>query len=158
MTNKNSKRTRAQSGGEYGVNGSFYQGGQFLPSSEKTVKGAQKSDKRKRSGGRLRKREIAPYLWAVQPYEGAVPLWQGLQTLTQFKRGTTSYSKETGKIGVLEALTFEQFVEISDAMQWYSDVEDRDEWLAMVAEHRAEVEQLAARWNAGERWYNEGEL
>lgn len=31
--------TQAKRGGEYGVNGEFYQGGEFLPSSPNTIKG-----------------------------------------------------------------------------------------------------------------------
>lgn len=37
--------TRATKGGEYGVNGSFYQGGEFLPTSPNTIKGEFKTEK-----------------------------------------------------------------------------------------------------------------
>ena len=55
---------RATAGGQRGVNGEWYEGGQFLPTSPKTIKGQQKSNKTER---RARKQEIAPYLWEVAP-------------------------------------------------------------------------------------------
>ena len=59
-----SKETgRARKGGEYGKNGEHYAGGQFLPSSPYTVKGANKSTVKAGS----RKREIALYIWEVAP-------------------------------------------------------------------------------------------
>jgi len=56
--------TRAQAGGEIGINGDHYEGGQFLPSSPMTIKGEMK-----RTNGRKgsRKMEVAPYKWEVAP-------------------------------------------------------------------------------------------
>jgi len=50
---------RAKKGGEIGVNGEHYEGGQFLPSSPETVKGAQGSSS-KRKAPKPRKVQIAP--------------------------------------------------------------------------------------------------
>jgi hypothetical protein len=53
MTNQK----RAKPGGEVGSNGEFYEGGKFLPSTEKP-----KGKAAKRGGGR---QEIEPFVWAV---------------------------------------------------------------------------------------------
>ena len=63
-------RTRAKAGGEIGVNGEFYKGGQFLPSSEMTIKGAQKIIIRKGT-----KKEIAPYVWEKCPGDNMLSIW-----------------------------------------------------------------------------------
>ena len=56
-------KTIAQAGGEIGINGEYYKGGQFLPSSPSTIKGEMK----KTNGRGTRKEEIAPYTWEVAP-------------------------------------------------------------------------------------------
>lgn len=56
--------TRAKAGGEIGINGEQYDGGQFLPSSPMTVKGQFKTSKKAKTA---RKQEIAPYKWEVAP-------------------------------------------------------------------------------------------
>lgn len=59
-------KTRAKTGGEIGINGEYYKGGQFLPSSPNTIKGEMKSTNSKKA---TRKQEIAPYKWEVSPAE-----------------------------------------------------------------------------------------
>lgn len=59
---RKSMGNQAKKGGEYGINGSFYEGGQFLPKSETTEKGKTKFSK---SGEK--KIETAPYLWLKTP-------------------------------------------------------------------------------------------
>jgi len=61
----------AKRGGEQGVNGEWYKGGQFLPNSAYTVKGQQNGTK---GQGKARKVEIAPYIWDVAP-EGKCSIW-----------------------------------------------------------------------------------
>ena len=56
-------KTRAQAGGEIGINGEYYKGGQFLPSSPMTIKGEVKNT----NGQGTRKEEIAPYVWEIAP-------------------------------------------------------------------------------------------
>lgn len=53
--------TRAKQGGEFGANGEWYKGGQFLNTIEKNPK--KQGSSRKGSG----KREIEPYKWEVAP-------------------------------------------------------------------------------------------
>ena len=60
---------RAAKGGEVGTNGDFYEGGKFLPSTEKP-----KGKPRKRGSG---KQEIAPYVWEVAP-EGKSSIYRRL--------------------------------------------------------------------------------
>jgi len=57
------EKTRAQKGGEMGINGLWYNGGQFLPS---TTLGKMASRMKVQKSG---KQEIAPYKWEVAPKE-----------------------------------------------------------------------------------------
>jgi hypothetical protein len=67
-------KTRAAKGGEYGLNGQFYNGGEFLPSSAFTAKG-EFSSNRKSQPWKPSKKEVAPYKWEVQPAEGAQSIY-----------------------------------------------------------------------------------
>ena len=62
---------QAKGGGEQGINGEWYIGGQFMPNSTQTVKGQQNGAK---SQGKARKVETAPYFWDVAP-EGKCSIW-----------------------------------------------------------------------------------
>ena len=66
------KVTRAPKGGCVGINGSEYEGGQFLPSSPLTVKGMQPQSHRRAS----RKQEIANYVWEVPPTAGHISIYR----------------------------------------------------------------------------------
>ena len=57
-------KTRAQAGGEIGINGEYYNGGQFLPSSPMTIKGEMKKTNSRKGSGKV---EVAPYKWEVAP-------------------------------------------------------------------------------------------
>jgi len=63
---------RAKVGGETGMNGEWYEGGQFLPSTM-LPKGTQKKSK-KGSG----KQEIAPYKWVVAPADNLRSIFKQL--------------------------------------------------------------------------------
>ncbi len=52
-------------GGQTGINGEWYEGGQFLPSSPATVKGEFKTVGEQYNA--TRKQEVAPYVWQVPP-------------------------------------------------------------------------------------------
>lgn len=64
----------AKRGGQVGKNSEFYKGGQFLPSSEFTEKGAMQFPKALRAGN---KAEVAPGQWLPRPADGAVPIIKG---------------------------------------------------------------------------------
>lgn len=63
---------RAAKGGEYGANGEWYEGGNFI----NTV-----PENRKKEGsatkGKVRKVQVGPFEWAVQPAAGTEPLFVG---------------------------------------------------------------------------------
>lgn len=61
---------RADKGGQVGVNGATYQGGQFLPSTQ-TEKGAHKSRKAKKTG----RMKIGPDEWAIPELENVASLY-----------------------------------------------------------------------------------
>ena len=67
------ENTRAQAGGEVGINGLWYKGGQFLPST--TLSKMARQTKVGSSG----KQEIAPYKWEVAPKENM----RSIYTLTK---------------------------------------------------------------------------
>jgi len=115
--------TRANKGGEYGVNGEFYNGGQFLPSSPTTIKGEFSRVKNEKQS-KPRKQEIAPYKWEISEKKS---IWSQLDGRVRFI-GQTSYSKETGKVGTIEL-----------AGNWDKDTQDY-------------LNNLIERWNNGERW------
>ena len=71
---------RARAGGEIGVNGEHYEGGQFLPS---TTLPKQAPTSRKAGTG---KREIAPYVWEVAP-EGKQSIYSRFSHLWKIADG-----------------------------------------------------------------------
>lgn len=117
---------QAKTGGEYGLNGEWYKGGQFLP--EYTDSQKQKRVKYLKT----HKQEIAPYCWQIST-EGKEAIWPKISGLVEFV-GQTWYSKESGKSGEIKKVSFNH-----KAMGW------SDEGLR-------EFEQLVERWNQGERW------
>jgi hypothetical protein len=66
MTSTDQKR--AAKGGQIGVNGEFYEGGKFLPSTDRS-KGKPKP---KRPAGKV---QVEPYRWEIAP-EGMFPIMQ----------------------------------------------------------------------------------
>jgi hypothetical protein len=60
---------RATKGGQVGTNGEFYEGGKFLPSTERP-----KGKPAKKGTG---KREIEPYVWVVPPADGLRSIFAG---------------------------------------------------------------------------------
>lgn len=65
------KQKRAAKGGEIGMNGEFYAGGEFLPNTDLA---SQHKAKATRGSG---KQEIAPYTWEVAP-DGMVSIYRNL--------------------------------------------------------------------------------
>jgi len=121
---------QAKAGGQRGINGEWYEGGQFLPSSETTVKGEFARGQQAQQA-KPRKQEIALYKWEVSEQES---IWQavGVGAYTKFTK--TGYSKETGAQGILET------------------VEDTNFWQNTSEEAQNEIRELVTRWNNGERW------
>lgn len=65
METQNINITQAPKGGCIGLNGESYKGGQFLPTSEATVKGRYTVNAKKFNPSK--KQEVAPYKWEVPP-------------------------------------------------------------------------------------------
>jgi len=114
---------RAPKGGTTGINGYEYEGGQFLPSSAFTVKGAQPQTK----GQGSRKQEIDNYVWEVPPTAEHVSIYRQIA-------------------GTAATWNGQEFT-----------VTASDVTLDYMGMTRDQAEDLAARWNAGERWMLRGE-
>ena len=110
---------RAAKGGEFGANGEWYEGGKFINTIPENQKKEGSHPKAK-----VRKVQVGPYEWAVQPTPGAQPIY-------------------IGAIGGVFADKFGRSrpaSEVSDAALAYLGV-TRDELAARIARHAA-----------GERW------
>lgn len=107
--------TRAKAGGQIGINGEWYDGGEFLPSSPKTTKGEAK--KATNGSG---KRQIAPFVWEIPP--------EGMRSI--YQKYSQVWKMTSGKMEVFRGLNREYYGE----------------------KFLAEAQEMAERWNRGERW------
>jgi hypothetical protein len=82
---------QAPKGGCVGVNGDQYEGGQFLPNSEHTIKGSKKSIARKRAP---RKVEIEPYNWVLAPVD-QFAIFPRLAGRHYFNHDTNTFTENT---------------------------------------------------------------
>jgi len=128
MTNQTA--IRATKGGEHGLNGKFYEGGQFLPNSPQTIKGEATQAKKSQQPA-PRKQEIANYKWGVS---SQVAIWGAVGVGAYTKFTQTGYSKETGAQGTLEV------------------IENTPFWQETPEAKQAEIKELVNRWNNGDRW------
>ncbi len=121
-------KMQAKKGGQYGLNGRWYEGGQFLPESEL-------SDRQKKQQKRLKtkKQEVAPYLWKINK-DGCQSIWSVIGCLVEFV-GETWYSKETGKQGEVAITPNFRFTGWTD-------------------EGKENLQSLVNKWNNGEEWIN----
>ena len=113
------KMARAIKGGQVGANGEFYKGGQFLNTIEENAK---------RLGSRPRKvakRNVAPYVWEVQPFEGAKAIFATTV-------GTGAVINDDG--------TISPYLRVFENGVMYN------------GETLENVQALCDRYNAGERW------
>lgn len=125
MSDKIISQRRAKPGGETGANGEFYEGGKFIA----TTDHAKSSKTTRRGTGR---QEIEPYKWEVPPEAGMIPL---------FGRGGVFVCKlADGKLGLNPDISEHTWL-------YYHDQEP-----LLVEKTKARFQQLADRYNAGERW------
>lgn len=131
-------KTRASKGGEIGINGEAYEGGQFLPSSPDTIKGAMGNAEAKKAKAYMsRKQEIARYKWETPPSPNHRAIYPTLAFCARFEKD--GYSKETGVTGK------------------FSFMEDIDFYEAgWTDEGIKEAKDLVEKWNQGERWTERG--
>jgi hypothetical protein len=132
------KMEKAPKGGTYGKNGEWYKGGQFLPSSEKTVKGAIKI--KKGSG----KRVIAPYIWERPLDDNMVSIYDRIESHVQDNRKECEYVKGEGFIGLqLRAGNLLAKGRSLSSYGEYSIGQAKINWLMGLVE----------AFNNGERWF-----
>jgi hypothetical protein len=150
---------RAQAGGEQGINGEWYDGGQFLPSSENTVKGVIQVTIRKGA-----KKEVAPYVWQPAPADDTASIYACINRFCTDNRRECQFVKGQGFDGFrLEVNDSEIDIDVVlpashgaiAGMRYlgngqyenvYRPIKDRNfyNWLCGMAE----------RFNNGERWYS----
>jgi hypothetical protein len=73
--NDMSDNTRAVVGGELGINGDWYKGGQFLPSTPEYPKGYFKNARAKNNAMKIRKEEVSNRVWETMPAHNVRSLW-----------------------------------------------------------------------------------
>jgi hypothetical protein len=127
----------AKKGGEVGLNGEFYEGGKFLPSTE----AAKKAPVKYPSGGKV---EVAPYIWGARPADGLQPLWN------QFRSGITAGPTGALKGVPLEAITVEKRMPPDQFMsyEFRGDTKAASDWLTNQHSH-------VDAWNSGARYIGE---
>ena len=146
----------AAAGGEIGVNGEDYKGGQFLPSSAKTVKGA------KRRPLVTGKKPIGPYLWAAQPAPDMVSIYDRINLYCTDNRRECEYTKGQGFAG-LRLIPRDEELDTDFQETWPSDTPPGVRYLGDGHYERvlrpfrdrgffAWVVAWADKYNAGERW------
>jgi len=117
---------QAKKGGQYGKNGEWYAGGQFLPGSERTIKGEFKVDRKKSTGAR--KVVIEPGVVAIPPTENAKSLYQMVTPVFY-------YDIETKKLVA------------NDNFNWQG--------MGWTEEGYNKRVKYAEMWNNGQRWIKE---
>ena len=174
----NTSTGQAKKGGEIGLNGEFYKGGQFLPSSENTIKGEHKVLV-------TGKREIMPYTWEVQPAHDMLSIFDRIKNYVRTNASELEYIKGEGWQGEFQ-LVFEdsdhfsgrkydansypvlKFRQITLDVRngWCKDAEcnhpNHQGWCyeydairePMNPDQISHVEKLVAKFNNGERWFN----
>lgn len=130
-------RTQAQKGGEYGINGEWYVGGQFLPSSQATEKGKQN----RTAFLKGKKVELVPYLWQVRPADGLRSIFTALKPFAKWD-GKPEYIKGQGLIGTLISTGEEAYTTYVEAMGGEASEDGYNATLEMIE-----------MFNNGERWY-----
>jgi len=88
---------RAKKGGQIGLNGETYKGGQFLPSSKFTVKGKIRYEKSNIVG--VSKEEIEPFKWELSPSPYARSIWALIKGVMDH-----NHFRKTGEIRMIPDL------------------------------------------------------
>jgi hypothetical protein len=133
---------QAKAGGEIGVNGYFYKGGQFLPSTA-AEPGRWKIGKRVVRTG---KRMTAPGVWEVQPTPFSVPLFQiaGVGHFTIVQNDVLEMNPGAGGDGV-RTNTGEQVT---------LQMEIRPGVCGVLGTETITLGEIIDAWNNGMRWFD----
>ena len=122
-------QARAKVGGEIGINGFWYDGGQFLPNTRLATMSKRAS--KEVTTYTSRKQEIEPFVWECPPSIGVRSLWDLCNVAITFS--------ETGKYAVVSQDRLDQ---IATGMGWGENAD-------------SELKEQAERWLAGERWISQ---
>ena len=124
------------------MNGEQYEGGQFLPSSPNTVKGAIKVTIRKGT-----KSEVAPYVWEAAPADDMLSIYDRIGYLCSDNRNSLTFVKGEGFNG-LRITVSKQLIAMTNEgpITW-------DAWDAYCEARYQWAQKLADKFNAGERWF-----
>lgn len=124
---------QAKKGGELGINGAWYEGGQFMPTSESTVKGAFTPTVKRGT-----KKEIEPYVWDEAPADDVLSIYDRIHHSCADNRSACNYVKGRGFAGF-------RFTEI--VIDFGADGKPRSQsWMDFI-------KMLFDRFNRGERWF-----
>lgn len=127
-------QNQAQKGGEIGINGDFYKGGQFLPNFETTIKGAVKI----KAGN---KKPIEPFKWEKSPADNMLSIYDRVGWLVRDNRKECEFVKGVGFIGLKLQVRDMKYCSIAPHERPLTDQER--EW----------AEKMVAKFNNGERWF-----
>lgn len=137
---------QAQKGGELGVNGEWYEGGQFMPTSETTVKGAIKATIRKGA-----KKEIAPYVWEAAPADDMLSIYDRINHACADNRRECQFVKGQGFVGFKFTDVFKTH-HSNDPKDFdyrtggFKEIPHKQDWIDFISG-------LTERFNNGERWF-----
>ena len=138
---------QAKKGGQVGKNGEWYEGGQFLPSSENTIKGAQSKATVKKGT----KQQVAPYTWEPAPYDDAMSIFDRIDHFCSNNQRECKYEKGKGFIGFKLVAPFP-----TRPSTLYKDYDyDRGcfKEIPHSQEHLDYISGLIEKYNSGQKWF-----
>lgn len=115
---------RAPKGGTVAINGEFYEGGKFLPSTQKG-----KGKPHKKTG----KQQIAPYQWEVPPTPEHKSIWATINAFCQWGDGE-----------------YEEFLVANENLEFDGENYCYPGYALINAR---KLKKLKLLWNGGVRWY-----
>ena len=114
-------KTRAKKGGELGMNGEYYKGGQFLPS---TILPKMTLKKKSKGSG---KQEIAPYKWEVAPNENLRSIYKLIETFIRIdgktKKMIIRVSQQTIDYYDIDVNKLQELVDLYNSGERWIEVE-----------------------------------
>jgi len=125
------------------MNGEFYEGGQFLPNYETTVKGAQKA-----TISKGKKFEVAPYVWEPAPEDDVLSIYDRINHGCTDNRKECQFVKGLGFTGFKFTGIF--YTKIGGK---YHPSTDSWDVLPVSQEAIDFFSKMMERYNNGERWF-----
>lgn len=94
---------RAKIGGEVALNGEFYHGGEFLPTTQMA------SQHRGKAAPKARKQNVEGYTWDFAPVAGQIAIYPQLSGTMQYDRNTNTFSVFAPYYSKLDAAQQQRF-------------------------------------------------